>query len=265
MLHTLQTGSTLALTQWAAGLVLPTTRTTFFNFLASHDGIGINPARGILTNDEIEQMIQTVQKHGGLASYKNNPDGSQSPYELNFSYFDALSDPASSEQAALQVKRFLAAHAIQLTLTGVPGIYVHSLFGSRSWHEGVTLTGRSRTINRQKYKVADLEQQLGDPASLRSLVFTGMAALLHIRAGQAAFDPYGRQQVVDAGPGFFALWRTAPDGSERILCLHNVTSSSQTVPAGLLAVPALDLISSQPVDQTYRLAPYQTAWLLATG
>jgi glucosylglycerate phosphorylase len=269
VLHTLQTGSAQALSRWAASLVLPMSSTTFFNFLASHDGIGVNPVRGILSDDEIEHMIQVVQQHQGLVSYKNNSDGSQSPYELNISYFDALSDPASTEPESLQVQRFLAAHAIQLALTGVPGIYFHSLFGSRSWQAGVAHSGRSRSINRQKLDLDSLERELQDRASLRSQVFAGLAALLQIRAGQAAFDPYGQQQVVEAGPGIFALWRTTPSGDQRILCLQNVTDTVQTVPAGLMPTPALELVSSQPIDRTtgqsFILQPYQTAWLLESG
>ena len=94
--------------------------------------------------------------HGGLVSYKHNPDGSHSPYELNINYFDALSDPHENEVVDTQVDRFMAAQAIMLSLAGVPGIYFHSLFGSRGWLEGVKETGRNRTINRQKCDRGDV-------------------------------------------------------------------------------------------------------------
>ncbi len=159
-LHTFHTGDASALTQWAASLTLPSDETTFFNFLASHDGIGLNPARGILRDDEITALVDRVVAHGGRVSYKSNPDGSTTPYELNINYFDALSDPNSSEPLALQIDRFVAAHAIMLALSGVPGIYFHSLFGSRGWPEGVTITGQNRTINRQKFDRAEVEREL---------------------------------------------------------------------------------------------------------
>jgi hypothetical protein len=47
VLHALQTGDARAITQWAGSLALPSKRVTFLNFLASHDGIGLNAARGI--------------------------------------------------------------------------------------------------------------------------------------------------------------------------------------------------------------------------
>ncbi len=110
-----------------------------FNFLASHDGIGLNPARGILSDDEIAALVNGVVAHGGRVSYKQNADGSRSPYELNINYFDALSDPNGSEPIETQIDRFVVAHAIMLALSGMPGIYFHSLFGSRGWPEGVSV------------------------------------------------------------------------------------------------------------------------------
>ncbi len=163
VLHTLHTGNARALTRWASSLALPSTTVAFFNFLASHDGIGLNPARGILTEPEIAALVEKTLAHGGLVSYKSNPDGSHSPYELNINYFDALSNPFSGEQNQVRVDRFMAAHSIMLCLAGVPGIYFHSLFGSRGWPQGVQLTGRNRTINRQKLERLALERELQQP------------------------------------------------------------------------------------------------------
>jgi glucosylglycerate phosphorylase len=135
VLHAYLTGSARYLTAWAQQLSLPSTKVTFFNFLASHDGIGLNPARGILSEEEILEMVARVEAHGGLVSSKTNPDGTQSPYEMNISYFDALSDPNSAEPVEVQVQRFLGSQAILLAMAGLPGIYVHSLLGSRNWME----------------------------------------------------------------------------------------------------------------------------------
>ena len=50
-----------------------------------------------------------------------------------------------------------------LALAGVPGIYFHSLFGSRGWPEGVAQSGHKRAINRQKIDRAEVERALNDP------------------------------------------------------------------------------------------------------
>lgn len=270
-LHTFYTGSSYVLSQWAAGLKLPSDRTTFFNFLASHDGIGVNPARGILSDREIEAMIERTVQHGGLVSYKNDPSGVQIPYELNINYFDALSNPGADEPLSTQVDRFMAAQAIMLALVGVPGIYFHSMFGSRSWREGVDLTGRNRTINRQKFDVTTFERELMNQSSLRYQVFQRYAQLLRARSSSAAFHPHGEQQVLDYGEAIFALLRLSPDAGERVLCLHNISDQPQRLKIeskeifGLFAGRLKDLITEQGMDDlandTLALKPYQTLWL----
>lgn len=224
--HTLRTGRAGRLREWAAGLECPSDQVTFFNFLASHDGIGMNPVRGILEAAEIDALVQTALDHGGFVSHKNNPDGTKSPYELNISYFDALSDPRGGEPEDLQVARFLAAHAIMLALRGLPGIYFHSLFGSRGDRAGADASGIPRRINREKLERTALEAELRRPGSLRARVFGGLRSLLQVRASRAAFDPYAAQTVPDADDGVFVVERQARDGS-RVLCVVNVTDAER--------------------------------------
>lgn len=246
-LHTFYTGDARILSDWARTLTLPSDKTTFFNFLASHDGIGLNPARGILSNTEIDLLVNKVIEHGGLISYKHNADGTQSPYEMNINYFDALSNPGEHDSIDLQVKRFVAAQAIMLSLVGVPGIYFHSLFGSRGWREGVTQTGRNRTINREKLLFDELQSELSGETSLRSKVFAQFSNLLKQRADSPAFHPHGKQIIHDLHPSVFAIERISPDGTSRVLCLHNVSQ-------GIVSFSAKD-------KTTITLEPYQVKWI----
>ena len=246
VLHTLHTGNAAALSAWASGLVLPSDQTTFFNFLASHDGIGLDPVRGILSTQEINSLVDQTLLHGGRISYKHNADGLQIPYELNINYFDALTDPNGEESSEMQIARFISSQAIMLSLRGLPGIYFHSLFGSRNWVEGVKLEGNNRAINRQKLGRAELERELADPASLRSQVFKRYCRLLTQRINSAAFHPNGGQKILDVGRGVFAVLRTSPDGLHNVLCLHNVTIQPQTVSLS---------------KTEYKLNPYQSLWL----
>jgi sucrose phosphorylase len=219
-------------------------------------------------------MVEQTRTRGGLVSYKRNPDGTQSPYELNVNYFDALAYRDGEEDIEGGVGRFVAAQAIMLALVGVPGIYFHSLFGSRGWPEGVEQTGRQRTINRQKCDLTSLEVALADPDSLRSRIFRGYVQLLKARAATPAFHPHGAQQVIRAagGPPVFALLRTAPGGGDRVVCLHNVSGRVQPVqldlPASQLGMVTrlTDLIGGarlRPAGTTFKinLAPYQVSWL----
>jgi len=259
-LHTFHTGDAQTLSNWAKTLTLPSDKTTFFNFLASHDGIGLNPARGILSNAEIDSLVNKTLEHGGLISYKHNADGTQSPYEMNINYFDALTNPNGDDPLELSVKRFIAAQAIMLSIVGVPGIYFHSLFGSRGWIEGVKQTGRNRTINREKLQFDELQKQLADETSLRFKVFQKFSQLLKARGGSSAFNPHGTQKILELHPSVFAVERISPDGRSRALCLHNV--SSQTISFSTNHESAADLFTGQTLSvTTITLEPYQVLWI----
>ncbi|CAG0942363.1 sucrose phosphorylase [Anaerolineae bacterium] len=267
-LHAFHTSDARMLTRWASALTLPSHQVTFFNFLASHDGIGLNPARGILSEADLDALVARTLANGGLVSYKTNPDETASPYELNINYFDALSDPNATEPLDTQIDRFVAAHAMMLALVGVPGIYFHNLFGSRSWRAGVAQTGQNRTINREKLERAALERELSDPTARRHRVFTRLAQLLHARAAHPAFSPYGEMRVLDVNPAIFALQRISATG-ETVLCLQNV--SYQPQPAQLDSTNLLGTTSDNIIDlltnQVYaesrviHLTPFQTLWL----
>ena len=271
--HAFLSGDATYLSEWAAGLSSPSGSATFFNFLASHDGIGVRPVEGILSPAEVQSLVERVAAHGGFVSYKTNADGSQSVYELNISYFDALSDPNGAEPLDLQARRFLASQAIMLSLAGVPGIYVHSLFGSRSDPAGVEQTGRYRSINRAKFRRDELERELAAPPSLRHQVFYPYLHLIRTRAAHPAFHPNGAQQVLSIHPALFVLLRTTPDGDASLLCVHNVSNAEIPFSANLALFPfphsgqVRDLITGAtfPVDTSsdlsLRVAPYQVLWL----
>jgi len=270
VLHTFHSEDAREISSWAKSLALPSKNVTYFNFLASHDGIGVTPLKGLVSPLEIEIMVRKALDHGGLVSYRTNPDGSQTPYELNINFFDALSNPEGDEPVRLQIDRFLAAHALMFALVGIPGIYFHSLFGSRGWREGVELTGRNRTINRQKLDLGTLKAELGDPDSLRSMVFNRLAKLLRARAGHPAFHPQAAMQVLDINPGIFALLRHPPDGDSDVLCLLNITHREISFPIpqeGFVAgrLDWRDIVEGEryQVGQpfTILLKPYQPLWL----
>lgn len=273
VMHSILSGDARVISDWAADLATPSRQAIFFNFTASHDGIGVMPARDLLTETEIQRLVDATLAHGGRVSYKTNADGSQSVYELNISFFDALSDPFANESLDIQVGRFITSQAIMLALAGVPGIYVHSLLGSRSWQEGMVQTGRNRSINRQKLDRAAVEHELADPTSRRHRVLAAYRRLLLARAGEPAFHPHGTQRVVPINSAVFALLRRSPEGSSQVLCLHNVSGCQQRVrlsphehdlPSGTWH----DLLSEEtfPIVQdgsTVSLPPYAVRWLKA--
>ena len=262
LLHSLLKEDTKILTEWAKTLVLPSKKVCFFNFTASHDGIGLRPIKGILSDAQINYLIDTVRSHGGLVSYRTEEDGSESPYELNCSYIDALTDPNESD--VVRIKRMLLSQASVLIMPGIPGIYFHSLVGSRNYLDGVKHTGINRSINREKFHVDWLENELTTEGTLGKIVFDSYKRLISIRINESAFDPFGDFRFLDLGEKVFAVDQFSIDRSERILAIHNFSSERVTcmLPEDIV-LPLDDILSSLEVENTnsVTLEGYQMVWL----
>jgi len=167
----------------------------FFDFLASHDGIGLLSAKANLKEADFLNLIQLTKDHEGLISYKATEKG-RAPYELNISYFDAICDPRGPGGPAA-AKKFMASQAVMLFLKGIPGIYIHSLLGSRNDHRAVEETGINRMINRGRIREEALEKVLSDPDSIRSRVLNEFLYLLRERKEIPAFHPESEREVID--------------------------------------------------------------------
>lgn len=266
LFFTMLTGDTTRFRQWVDTLSTPSPRTTFFNFTASHDGIGVRPVEGILTDDELALLIEHTESTGGQVSYKQNKDGSKSPYELNVTYVDAIAGRETSVEK--QSARFLTSQAIAMSLAGVPAVYIHSLLGSRNDLEGMARTGRSRSINRASLRRQEVEADLKNPERLCAQIFHPYRKLLRLRAAQPAFHPNAIQRTHDLdNPGVFCLERHDPTTDQTILCLFNVTSETQTVDVSPVAHgPQKDLITGSAIADAnaVQLHPYQSLWLVTT-
>ena len=256
-------GDAKALSQWASGVKFVSPRATYLNITATHDGIGMRPTEGLLSEEARKELCDMAKARGGDITGKRNADGSISPYELNLSYFDAINDPRADEPQALQVKRFLCSQAIPMSFIGMPGLYIHSLFGSRNDYGGVKQSGRARSINRAQLQERKLLGELADPGSLRNAVFQGILRMLKIRAEQPAFHPDAPQTVLDCGASVFALLRESP--AQRIMAFHNISGKPVKVPRKNFPLHGSlrDLLDapSAKVESDVELAPYQIRWI----
>lgn len=273
LLHALHSGRSRHLREWAAALEPPPAGCTYFNFTASHDGIGVRPLEGLLPQADLDALVKEMMQRGGQVSMRDNADGSQTPYELNITYFDALSDPGQAE-SDLHIARFLCSQTIMLGLQGIPGIYFNSLIGGRNDITGMQNSGRARSINRRKWDEAELTRQLEDTRCVSSRICSEYLRRLRLRCARPAFHPDAPQQVLELPEGLFGFLRTAVDGSERVLAVSNLQAE-----AGQLdlkrAYPEFarhvwsELIEGREIDGAepdgLRLTPYQTLWLLSCG
>ena len=259
--HSIISGDTSKLTSWAKTLSLPSDKVCFFNFTASHDGCGLRPASGLLDDAEVDKLVANTESHGGLVSYRNTPEGKK-PYELNCSFIDILSHP--DDNNVIRAKRMLLAQAATLAMPGVPGIYFHSLVGSRNYHEGVNLTGINRTINREKCNYNRLVEKLQCEGSLEKMVFSAYRRLLSIRIHESAFNPFGEFEFLEIDKSIFAIMQYSLDKEESILALHNFSNIDITcsLPKSFQD-PLKDLLSKSVigVGKKIKLEPYQVMWL----
>ena len=222
-LHAFLTGDASTLTRWAAALSTPSPATAFFNFLDSHDGIGLLGAQGILGDDDISWMAERIRERGGLVSYRSDGNGHQKPYELNVTWYSALNPEGVAEDLDLQVARFVASRSIALALAGVPGVYLPSLFGSKNDVEAVKAGEGARAINRDTLDLPVLEVLLADDSTWAARVARRFGHLIRTRIATAAFHPNADQSVIEGEPSVFALARVAADG-DRVLAVTNVTA-----------------------------------------
>ncbi|THB84497.1 DUF3459 domain-containing protein [Pantoea allii] len=260
VLHAIHTGSARALRQWASSLDLSSNDTTFFNFLASHDGIGLNPARGILSEVEIVALVRDLALEGALVSYKNNPDGTTSPYEINVTFLDALNREADDD--ATRLKRFLLAHAILLVFPGVPAIYIQSILGGRNHYDGVRAAGHNRAINRQKYDLQQIEAALAGGDWLRQQIYTRLGQLIQLRRRQPAFHPDNPMTLYDSENAVLVLSRHQAESGDGLLCVFNL--SGRSVETQLpMAHTLQDVVSGEKIDgtQPVKLDAWQFMWL----
>lgn len=259
LLHALHTGKEEYLISWAKSLPQLKGQKTFFNFTASHDGIGVRPLEGLLPEPEKTLLVENMKKFGGFVNYKSNTDGTTSPYELNITYFDALKGTQDGIDE-FQVKRFLASQVVMMSFAGVPAFYIHSLTATPNYLEGVKQTGHNRTINRRKWELNELQDQLKhDP--VRSKVFQSLKQLIGIRKNQSAFHPNASMQMVDCGEGIFSCIRESSN-KERIWVVVNLTSKTRYYqPVQKLENLQYDLISRTHLADN-KLGPYQCLWLV---
>ncbi|MBC1806396.1 sugar phosphorylase [Listeria sp. FSL L7-0993] len=255
VLHTFTCHDATKLSTWAKSISQVSSTATYFNFLASHDGIGMRPATGILSDEEINSLVQKAVQNGGQVSYKDNADGTQSVYELNINYGEALQNLEEDTTEELVTKKIIAAHSILLTLQGVPAIYYHSLLGSKNDLIGYEESGIKRRINREKLEKNQLASEL-ESDSYRQTIFTSLKKLVQIRRNHTAFSPFATQEILDLGSDVFAIKRASE--TECIYGIINVTS--QNISKNL-TFSGTNLLTNQPVTSELELTAYEVVWI----
>ncbi|EPD4909589.1 TPA: sugar phosphorylase [Listeria innocua] len=257
VLHAIHHGNAEFLSNWAKNLELPEGKRTFFNFLASHDGIGLNPVRGIIPEADILALVDDLEKEGALVSYKQNPDGTKSPYEINVTYMDALSKQADTDD--LRLSRFLVAHAVLMSIPGVPAVYVQSILGSRNDYSGVETTGHNRSINRKKYDLAEITAELNQADSLRKETYDALTKLISTRKAESLFHPEIPMEVLESTAELFVVKRSSD--AESIILIHNLSEKEVSYSLDSGVYTNLYKGSTVTGSDSIKLRGYEFCWL----
>jgi len=267
LLHAFVSGSSEHLKRWQMSMPPAQTGTFYFNFIASHDGIGLRPAKDLLAQKELDELVNTMQRFGARISWRSVEGGQQEPYEINVALYDALQGTAQGPDR-WQQQRFLCAHAIMFALEGVPGIYIHSMLATGNDYDRVELTNHNRSINRSKWSFDELSKKLNDNGSHHAQVLNSLKKLLKLRIAQPAFHPNAIQYTLHLGNDVFAFWRQSINRNQSIFCIFNVTNQPVSIPLSSVNLISLetwvDLVSDvhyRATDETIELPPCGFVWL----
>ena len=270
LVHALLSESNKHLKTWMMSMPPARFGRTYFNFIASHDGIGVRPAEGLLTDEELETFLSAMKRFGGSVSHHRRPDGVDKPYEINISLWDAMRGTLDQADEH-QFMRFICAHTILLSLEGIPAFYIHSLLATENAVALRDQTGRARSINRRQWSLDELDQHLSDDASHHRQVLDEQKRRIKIRKAQPAFHPNATQYTLNLGEAIFGFWRESIDRKQNIFALHNVTTQPQEVQLSSLNLITIerwrDLISGEvyeDLEATITLPPYGCVWISNT-
>nr|WP_319247419.1 sugar phosphorylase [uncultured Celeribacter sp.] len=268
LLHALLSGSSRHLNRWLMRMPPAQLGCAYLNFSASHDGIGVRGAEGLLEPEELGQVIQCVRDFGGLVSMRALADGSEKPYELNITYFDALKGTIDGGEDDHQIARFLCSQSIVMALEGVPAFYIHSLLATPNDHAGVEKTGVRRAINRHRWDYPELRKLLDDPESVNAQVLAAMKERISIRTAQKAFHPNATQFTMQLGDEIFGIWRQSPARDQSIFAINNLTANEIEIPH--ISINLIDgedwydLLTGEKIDLStpnITFGPYQSRWI----
>ena len=268
LIYTLLTGRCSHLKNWMMSMPPAQSGTTYLNFIASHDGIGLRPLDGLISDDGIDKLVEKTKQSGGRVTYRKSREGADKPYELNITLFDLLKSTFDSDEDNYSVERFLCAHSIMFALEGIPAVYIQSIFGSHNDLERLEHTQRNRSINRHIWDEFELEKELSDRQSPHARIFAELKRLLSIRKKQSAFHPNATQYTLHISDDIFAFWRQSINRDQSIFCISNVTATEK-----LINLRDINLINTDEwkdliggrlyfnIQEQLSLSPYQVLWI----
>ena len=198
IIDALESGDGKYLFDWANELTEKDIHTV--NMLGCHDGIPLLDLKGLLSEERIQNLIDTVVGRGG---YVKDLHGQKNMYyQVNATYYSALGEDDA---------KMLIARAIQLFMPGKPQIWYLDLFAGKNDHEAVKRAGAGghKEINRTNLTTEQMEEALKQPVVAKQL------ELLRFRSTCPAFADDSEYKFECEGKNICIRWKK--NGVEAVL------------------------------------------------
>ena len=204
-IHTIETASSSALKKWILEIQEEGYRTV--NMLGCHDGIPVLDLKGLLSDEQIQNIMDTILDRGGMVKNLYDADGNKiSYYQINATYYSALGE---------NDQKMLLARAIQLFTPGIPQIWYLDLFGGTNDYKAVEEggSGAHKEINRTNLTSEEMKDRLKSELVVKQL------QLIQLRNTSSAF--LGTMTLVDTEDQFLHIkWENENDLIELIADLN---------------------------------------------
>ena len=268
LLEAIYTGKTDLLNNWLSNWNELPSCTSLLNFTSSHDGIGLRALEGIMENNRVHNLLVESEKRGGLVSHRRMSNGKDQPYELNISWWSAMSH-IGSDITLLQFERFLLSQVFTLSLKGVPAFYLPSILASPNDLDTFRKTGQRRDLNREKFeanKLIDLLKNFDSPASKN---ISYLSHIVKVRSRLRAFHPEACMKCISTDIDNCIIFQRG-SGEDRVYVICNMSEKCLNIKL-LNELDLLELDSTKSlidnisgsilnVDK-FQLNPYQVVWV----
>ena len=272
LLEAIYTGETNLLNNWLSNWNELPSSTSLLNFTSSHDGIGLRALEGIMEEKRIHNLLVEAEKRGGLVSHRRMSNGQDQPYELNISWWSAMSN-CGSDITLFQFERFLLSQVFTLSLKGVPAFYLPSVLASPNDIDTFRKTGQRRDLNREKFEADKLLVLLKNFDSSASKNISYLSHIIKVRARLRAFHPEAFMKCIYTNiENIVVIKRGLNDDSVYVICnisdkylnlsiLNDIDSLNLSTNKRFIDNITGSFINADKLE----LKPYQVVWVSLTN
>lgn len=219
ILHALTFQTNEYISDWAKQVFDISPATTYLNFTASHDGIGMRGLEGIVPEEDVATLCRLTEDKGGVVGKKRSRDGTERPYELNITWAQFLYEQEESDE--LFIKKVVNSHAIVMFFPGIGAHYLHNFLGTKNWTDGMEDSGIPRRLNRKK-----LEYPL-NLSHLSKRILEGLIHLVNYKCSQEVFSPSAKIEMIETSEPCIAFRRFT--NSDSVDVYFNLSSDNISV------------------------------------